>query len=123
MSLIGNLLWLLLGGLWWALGYTLLGLLLCITIIGIPFGKQFFKLARLVLSPFGVEIQQGDGGGVGSVLGNLLWLLCGGLLSALGNLLHGVVLCITIIGFPFGLQYFKLAGLVLMPFGKEIVPK
>lgn len=121
MRIIGNILWLVLGGLVLAIGWALAGLLLCITIIGIPFGVQCFKIAGLTLFPFGREIRYPTtASGCGSVLFNILWLMLFGWELALGALISGVLMCITIIGVPFGLQSFKLAQLSLMPFGAEI---
>ena len=121
MRVIGNILWLIVGGLILALGWALAGLLLCVTIIGIPFGIQCFKIAGLVLSPFGREIRYpARATGCGSVLFNILWLVVFGWELALGALLSGVLMCVTVVGIPFGLQSFKLAQLSLMPFGAEI---
>ena len=117
MRLIGNIIWLLLIGLWSAIGYALLGLILCITIIGIPFGLQCFKLAELVLTPFG---KTADTNFSAHPIANVIWLIFYGLWAAIGNALAGVIFCITVIGIPFGLQCFKLAKLVLTPFGATI---
>ena len=119
MKTIGNILWLVLEGFWMALAWSLCGLLLCITIIGIPFGVQCFKIAGFVLWPFGHEIRYG--GKTGKFLLNLLWILLFGWELALGALMMGLLWCITIIGIPFGKQSFKLAKLSFMPFGSEIV--
>ena len=121
MRIIGNILWLIFGGLALAIGWALSGLILCITIIGIPFGVECFKIAGLVLFPFGREISYpARASGCGSVLFNILWLVVFGWELALGALIAGVLMCITIVGIPFGLQSFKLAQLSLMPFGAEI---
>ena len=103
-------------------GIIVSSLLLMITIVGIPFGFQTLKLSMLALCPFGREIRScpGDGGCL-SVLMNIIWILVGGIWISLSHLAFGVLLCITVIGIPFGLQHFKLAGLALTPFGKEIV--
>ena len=123
MRTIGNILWFVLAGLWMAIGYVLAGVVQCITIIGIPFGLQSFKLAGNALLPFGrVVVQRMDRSATGTGLGNVIWLLLGGLWLALGHVVTGVLLCITIIGIPFGIASFKLAGLALVPFGKQIVP-
>ena len=119
-SILGNLLWLWAGGLASALSMALYGLLLCVTIIGIPFGIQFFKLARLSLSPFGAEVVQKPSAGCLSVGFNILWILMGGWIPALLNLFVGLVFFITVIGIPFAAQYFKLAKLMLTPFGMEV---
>src|SRR4051812_7272857 len=122
MDLFGNLIWLIFGGLLSAIGYFLGGLLFCITIIGIPFGLQCFKIAFLVLSPFGKKVvSNGNSSSCLSVLFNIIWILTGGLYTAFVHLIFGLLLCFTIIGIPFGRQHFKLAELSLAPFGKEIV--
>lgn len=121
MNLLMNILWLLLGGLVVALEYMLSSLLLMITIVGIPFGIQTFKLGLLALFPFGKKIvnQESEIGCLSTIM-NLIWILIGGIWIALTHLITGVVLCITIIGIPFGMQHFKMAGLALTPFGKTI---
>jgi uncharacterized membrane protein YccF (DUF307 family) len=123
-SVIGNVLWFLLAGIWMALAYVGAGILQCITIIGIPFGIQSFKLAGYALWPFGRTVVARTDRDAGlSTLGNVIWFLFGGLWLALGHFFAGVLLCLTIIGIPFGLASFKLAGLALTPFGKQIVPR
>lgn len=122
MNFLGNIIWLVFGGLWSAIGYFFGGLVLCLTIIGIPFGLQCFKLARVVLWPFGKKIVSIPGqSGCLSGICNIIWLLCGGLWTALAHLFFGVLLCLTIIGIPFGRMHFKLIEISLMPFGKEVV--
>jgi len=122
LRFIGNILWLVLAGFWLAIGYVIAGILNCLTIIGIPFGIQSFKLAGYALWPFGrVVVQRRSASGCLSVFGNVLWLVLGGLLLAIGHVVAGLVLCLTIIGIPFGIASFKMAGLALVPFGKEIV--
>lgn len=122
MRLLGNLLWFVFAGFWLFLGYLGAGLLQCLTIIGIPFGLQSFKLAFYTAWPFGraVITLPGEGGGL-SCLGNILWLLLGGLPLALGHLITGILLCLTIVGIPFGIACMRMAGLALVPFGKSIV--
>ncbi len=115
MGYLGNLIWMFCGGFVSALGYLLAGILWCITVIGIPVGIQCFKLAGLVLFPFGKEVQYG--GGLGSLLLNIIWIIVFGLPMALHSVFWGCVCCVTIIGIPFGLQHFKFAKLALMPFG------
>ncbi len=119
MSCLGNLIWFLVGGFWQGLSWLLAGVLWCITIIGIPIGLQCFKFASLAFFPFGKEVRYG--GGAVSMIVNLIWLLVSGIPLAIVAVLDGLVLCITIIGIPFGLQCFKMAKLSLMPFGAEIV--
>ena len=122
MSTLGNLLWLILAGFWLAIGYAASGLLLCLTVVGIPFGVQAFKLAGFTLWPFGRKVV-GTPGGLGclSVVFNILWLVLFGWELFLGHLVSGLLLCATIVGIPFGIQAFKLSVLALWPFGQEIV--
>lgn len=119
MRFLGNLAWFLLGGWLSALSWAAAGVVWCITVIGIPVGLQCFKFAALSLSPFGKEVYYG--GGAPSLLLNILWLILSGLPLAAAHALWGCVLCITIVGIPFGLQYFKLARLALLPFGSHVV--
>jgi uncharacterized membrane protein YccF (DUF307 family) len=122
MRTIGNLLWLILGGIWLALGYLLGGLVMCVTIIGIPFGIQAFKMAGLVLWPFGRTVVARPGaGGVAEVIFNVIWLVLVGWGIFVAHIVSGLILCLTIIGIPFGIQSFKLSVLALWPFGREIV--
>lgn len=122
MKLLGNIIWILFGGLFIALYYFLFGLLLCLTVVGIPFGLQLMKMAGFALWPFGHEVQAGpQDSGCLSVCMNILWIIFGGIEIALTHLGLGVVFCVTIIGIPFGLQHFKMALLALVPFGKTIV--
>ncbi len=122
MKTIGNILWLLLVGWHTAVAWLVVGLLLCLPIITIPFAVQCFKFAAFTFWPFGrAAVRSTDTPGA-SLIGNILWLLPG-LLLALGYFLGGLLLCITIIGIPFGLQAFKFAGLALHPFGRIIVTR
>ena len=122
MSLFGNLIWLLFGGIIIAIEYVIASILLMITIIGSPFGLQTLKLGMLALWPFGqTAISRPAASGCLSTLMNIIWIFVGGIWISLTHLLFGVLLSITIIGLPFGRQHFKLAGLALTPFGKEIV--
>ena len=118
MRFIGNILWLILGGVLLAILWALIGLLWCITIIGIPVGLQCFKFARLCLWPMGHDVKLSSG--AMSLILNIFWLIFGGLELAITHIVVGLVLCITIIGIPFGKQSFKLASLALMPFGATI---
>lgn len=121
MNLIGNIIWLLLGGIFIFLEYLVSGVFLCLTIIGIPFGLQIFKLAFVALWPFGTTVEtSSQASGCLSILMNVIWLLCGGIWIAISHLVFGVLFAITIIGIPFAVQHFKLAGLALTPFGKKI---
>lgn len=119
MSFIGNVIWFLFYGFWAGLAWYLIGLLWCVTIVGIPVGIQCFKFGSLTFAPFGREIVYSTR--VGSFLLNVLWLIFGGIPLALTNLVAGFLWCLTIVGIPFGLQCFKLARLSLLPFGAEIV--
>ena len=123
MKGIGNILWLILGGLVVALIYFLVGVVLFCTIIGIPFGIQLFKLGEYALWPFGRELvnKPGEPGCV-SIVMNLLWILLGWWEVTLVHLICGLVFCITIVGIPFGLQHFRMALMSVFPFGKEIRP-
>jgi len=122
MNTIGNLIWLICGGFLSALGYFVMGFVFCITIIGIPFGIQCFKIGMLVLFPFGKKvITIPSSGGCLMLLFNLIWIVTGGLYTACIHLVFAVLLFITIIGIPFGRQHLKLAELTLAPFGKTIV--
>ena len=117
MRLLGNNIWIIFWGLIAAALYFIAGVILYITIIGIPFGRQAFKMARLVLAPFGTEVKTNF---EKHPIANTLWLIFFGLGIALSHLVTGVIFCITIIGIPFGLQWFKLAKLALIPFGANL---
>ena len=119
MKTIGNIFWLIFGGIFSGLAWIIVGMIWCVTIIGIPVGTQCFKLAAMSFWPFGREVVY-EGGAV-SFLVNILWFFFGGLAMALMNFLFGLLWCVTIIGIPFGLQFFKLAKLSLAPFGAVIV--
>ena len=119
MRILLNILWIICGGLISALGFWFAGIIWCITVVGIPVGVQCFKLSSISLNPFGKEIV--DDGGAGSVLLNLLWIILFGWELALTNAVIGVILCVTIIGIPFGKQFFKIANVALFPFGKRVV--
>jgi uncharacterized membrane protein YccF (DUF307 family) len=116
-----NVLWLVLSGLWLAIAYALAGVVMCLLIVTIPFGIASFRLAAFVLWPFGRTIVKRPGAGAASVIGNVLWFLLAGAWIAVGHLLLGVALCLTIIGIPLGLGNFKLAMVAVAPLGKEIV--
>ena len=121
MKFLGNILWFLLGGFIVSIYYFIVGLLFCITIIGIPFGLQLIKLAGFALWPFGHDIESDtNDGGCLSIIMNVIWILVGGIEIAMLHLTFGVVLCVTIIGIPFDIQHFKMALLALIPFGKRI---
>lgn len=119
MTFLGNILWFIFGGFISGLLWLVSGLLWCITIIGIPWGLQCFKFAALAFSPFGREVQYSTG--TGSFLLNVLWIILTGVPMAIEHAVTGLVLCVTIIGIPFGLQHFKIAKLALMPFGSRVL--
>lgn len=122
MKIIGNILWLIFGGIIIALEYFVASIILFITIIGIPFGIQTLKLAGLAVWPFGKEIRQKPkASGCLSIIMNLIWLFIGGIWISLSHVIFGILFGITIIGIPFAKQHFKLAALALTPFGREIV--
>lgn len=124
MGTLGNLIWLIFGGFLVFIEYMVAGFLLCITIIGIPFGIQAFKLAWLALWPFGKTIgMKSYAPGCLSTIMNLIWLLIGGIWIALTHLVFGILLGITIIGIPWAKQHFKLVSLALTPFGREVIEK
>ena len=124
MSLIGNLIWFIFGGLLLGIGYLFGGMVLCLTIVGIPFGLQIMKLGLFAMWPFGGEVvPENNTSGCLPLLLNVLWIICGGIEVALTHLALGIVFSITIVGIPFGMQHFKLMMLALMPFGHEVVRK
>jgi uncharacterized membrane protein YccF (DUF307 family) len=121
MKFLGNIIWIIFGGFIISFQYVVGSIVLMITIIGIPFGLQTLKLAMLALWPFGSKVtDSSNSGGCLSVIMNVLWILCGGIWICITHLVFGLLFCITIIGIPFGMQHFKLAGLSLTPFGKSI---
>ena len=121
MSFLGNIIWFIFGGFLSGLSWIVSGIIWCITIIGIPYGLQCFKFATLAFAPFGKEIEYG--GGALSLIANVIWIIFFGIPMALGNLLLGCLWCITIVGIPFGMQFFKIAKLALAPFGAKIIYK
>lgn len=119
MRILGNILWFVFGGFLSGLTWLLSGCIWCVTIVGIPVGLQCFKFAKLAFWPFGKEIIYGDR--VFSLLVNIIWIVLFGWEMAVANFLFGCIWCVTIIGIPFGKQFFKLAKLSLMPFGASVV--
>jgi uncharacterized membrane protein YccF (DUF307 family) len=117
-----NVIWLIFEGLWMAIAYVLAGLLAFVLIITIPFGIAAFRIAGYVLWPFGRTIDRRPSAGVASVIGNVLWILLFGWWLAVGHLVSGVMLCLTIIGIPLGLASFKIIPVTLVPLGVRIVP-
>lgn len=123
MKFIGNLIWLIMGGLLTAVMYWIAGILMCITIIGIPFGIQLVKIGTLSLWPFGHDLTPiaGSESSCLQIVFNVLWIVLGWWEIALTHLTFGLILCCTIVGIPWGIQHFKLAMASIIPFGKEIV--
>jgi uncharacterized membrane protein YccF (DUF307 family) len=122
MRLLLNIIWLVLSGIWLAIGYALAGLVMFILIITIPFGVQAFKLAGYSLWPFGRTVVKKPTAGAGSVVGNILWLVLAGWWLALAHIITAFFLAITLIGIPLALGNLKLVPVALWPFGREIVP-
>ena len=121
MRLLLNLIWLVFGGLWLALGYAVVALVMFILIITIPFGIAAARMALFCLWPFGRTLVRRPGAGAGSLIGNVIWFVLAGWWLALGHLISGVAMCLTIIGIPLGLANFKLIPVSLTPFGRDIV--
>lgn len=122
MRTLGNILWLLLAGVWLALGYVLAGIINLALIVTIPFGIQSFKLAGYALWPFGrIVVHKPDADAALSTLGNVIWFIVSGLWLAIGHVVLGLLLIITVVGIPLGVASMKMAGLALFPFGKQIV--
>jgi uncharacterized membrane protein YccF (DUF307 family) len=117
-----NVIWLVFCGLWMAIAYVLAGLVAFVLIITIPFGIAAFRIAGYVLWPFGRTIDRRPSAGVASMIGNVLWIVLFGWWLAIGHLVTGVMLCLTIIGFPLGLASFKIIPITLLPLGVRIVP-
>ncbi|RCW43605.1 uncharacterized membrane protein YccF (DUF307 family) [Halopolyspora algeriensis] len=121
MRLLLNIIWLVLSGFWMAVGYAVAGVVLTVTIIGIPFAIASFRMANFALWPFGRRLVEDHDAGVFSAIGNVLWLVLAGWWLALGHILTGIALCVTIIGIPLGVASFKLVPVSLFPLGKHIV--
>ncbi|MET7357562.1 YccF domain-containing protein [Streptomyces sp. NPDC005562] len=121
MKTILNVIWLVLCGFWMFLAYLLAGVLLCVTIIGIPFGLASFRIGRYALWPFGYTTVEHRDSGAPSCIGNVLWLVLAGWWLAIGHIVTGFLLCVTIIGIPLGIANFKLIPVSLLPLGREIV--
>src|SRR5277367_7027655 len=117
-----NIIWLVLEGIWMAIGYVLAGIICCILIVTIPFGIAAFRIAGYVLWPFGRTVERRPDAGAGSAIGNVIWVILFGWWLALGHLIAGVALCLTIIGIPLGIASFKIIPVTLLPLGTEIVP-
>ena len=121
MKTILNIIWLVLSGFWLAVAYVIFGVLACILIITIPFGIASFRIASYALWPFGRRIVRRGDAGVMSAIGNVIWIIIAGLWLAIGHLVSGTLLCLTIIGIPFGIANFKMIPVSLVPLGREIV--
>lgn len=121
MRFILNILWLVLSGFWMALGYIVAGVICCVLIVTIPFGLASFRIAAYALWPFGRTVVERRDAGAPSLIGNVIWFIFAGIWLAIGHVLTGVALCVTIIGIPFGVANFKMIPVSLMPLGKEIV--
>lgn len=122
MRLVLNVIWLILCGFWMFLGYLFVGVLACIFVVTIPFGLASFRIASFALWPFGRTIVQRPGAGSPSFVGNVVWFLIAGLWLAIGHVVTGVALMLTVVGIPLALANFKLIPVSLAPLGKEIVP-
>ncbi|HEY7007437.1 MAG TPA: YccF domain-containing protein [Jatrophihabitantaceae bacterium] len=122
MNVVLNVIWLVLAGLWMAIGYVFAGVICCILIITIPFGIASFRIAGYALWPFGRTAVRRADAGVPSAIGNVIWLLVAGIWLAIGHVITGVLLCCTIIGIPLGLASFKMVPISLLPLGRVIVP-
>lgn len=122
MKTLLNVIWLLLAGVWMALGYAVAGILCFIFIITIPFGIASFRMADYALWPFGRTVVRDPGAGAMSLIGNIIWLLIAGIWLAIGHITTGIVLCLTVIGIPLGIASFKMVPVSLLPLGARIVP-
>lgn len=122
MRTLGNLLWLVLAGWWLALAYTIAGIIACVLIITIPFGIASFRLAGFVLWPFGRTVVWRRDAGIWSILGNIVWIVVLGWELAIGHLVAGLLLCLTVVGIPFGIACWKMVPLALVPLGRRVVP-
>lgn len=121
MSLIGNIIWLIFGGLLAGLGYIIGGIGICLTIVGIPFGLQAIKIGVATFAPFGKRVvERENANGVLPILFNLIWIVLFGWEIAIAHLIHAAILAITIIGIPFAQQHIKLIPLALLPFGRRM---
>jgi uncharacterized membrane protein YccF (DUF307 family) len=117
-----NVIWLVLEGLWMAIAYAIVGIVCFVLIITIPFGIASWRIAGYVMWPFGRNIERRPGAGLASVIGNVLWVILFGWWLALGHLIAGLLLCLTIIGIPLGLASFKIIPITLVPLGVRVVP-
>jgi uncharacterized membrane protein YccF (DUF307 family) len=123
MRTIGNVIWFILCGVWLGIAYILAGIVSCITIIGIPFGIQSFKLAGYVMWPFGRQLVESPGHRFSKGVFNIIWIIFGGIWLAITHVVFGILLCITILGIPFGIKNFSMAKLALFPFDFSVERK
>ncbi|WP_019806269.1 YccF domain-containing protein [Saccharomonospora halophila] len=121
MNAVLNVIWLVLAGVWLALGYVVAGILCCLLIVTIPFGLASFRIAGYALWPFGRTVTERGTAGVPSMLGNVVWLLVAGIWLAIGHIVTGIALCLTVVGIPLGLGNFKMVPVSLLPLGREVV--
>jgi len=121
MRLVLNLIWLILCGFWMAVGYAIAGVICCVLIITIPWGIASFRIANYALWPFGRTVVDRPDAGAASLIGNIIWIVVAGIWLAIGHVVTGIALCVTIIGIPLGIANFKLIPVSLMPLGKVIV--
>lgn len=121
MRTLLNLIWFVLSGFWMAVGYAVAGIICFLLIVTIPFGIASFRIANYVLWPFGRTVVDKPTAGIGSAIGNVIWVIVAGIWLAIGHLTTGIALCLTIIGIPMGIASFKLIPVSLMPLGKDIV--
>lgn len=122
MRFVLNVIWLVLCGFWMAIGYVVAGVICCLLIITIPFGIASFRIAGYALWPFGRTAIRKQTAGVGSAIGNVIWVVVAGVWLALGHIVTGAAMCLTIIGIPLGIASFKMVPISLLPLGREIVP-
>ena len=122
MRVVLNVIWLLLAGIWLAIAYAVLGLICFVLIITIPFGIAAWRIAGYALWPFGRTVIRRSDAGIGSAIGNVIWVIVAGIWLAIGHLVTGILLCLTIIGIPLGIADFKMIPISLLPLGREIVP-
>ena len=123
MKTIANVIWFVLSGVWLGIAYVIAGLLACLTIIGIPFGIQSFKLAGYVMWPFGRTLAESSGHRFSKGVMNVIWIIVGGIWLAITHVLLGALLCLTIIGIPFAIKNFSMAKLALFPFDYAVVDR
>ena len=122
MSTLGNILWFILAGWWLAIAYAIAGVIACVLVITIPFGIASFRLAGFVLWPFGRTVVWRREAGMWSIIGNIIWIVVLGWELMLAHLLAGLLLCLTVVGIPFGIACWKMVPLALVPLGRDVVP-